>query len=69
MTLAPTSELIDRARAASTAVAAFNVITIEHAEGIVEGAERANCGVILQVSENAIRYHGGHLRPIRAAGR
>ncbi len=69
MTLAPTSELIDRARAASTAVAAFNVITIEHAEGIVEGAERANCGVILQVSENAIRYHGGHLRPILAACR
>lgn len=44
--------------AAKTAVAAFNVITVEHAEGIVAGAERAGLPVILQLSENAIRYHG-----------
>ena len=41
-----------------SAVAAFNVITIEHAEGIVAGAERAGLPVILQLSENAIKYHG-----------
>jgi fructose-bisphosphate aldolase class II len=41
-----------------SAVAAFNVITIEHAEGIVAGAERAGLPVILQLSESAITYHG-----------
>jgi fructose-bisphosphate aldolase class II len=50
-------------------VPAFNVITIEHAEGIVAGAERARRAVILQVSENVIRYRGGRLRPILAACR
>lgn len=39
-------------------VAAFNVITVEHAEGIAAGAEHAGLPVILQLSENAIRYHG-----------
>ena len=43
---------------AKNTVAAFNVITIEHAEGIVTGAERAGLPVILQLSENAIKYHG-----------
>ena len=43
---------------AASTVAAFNVITIEHAEGIVAGAERAGLPVILQLSENAIKYHG-----------
>ena len=43
---------------AKSTVAAFNVITIEHAEGIVAGAERAGLPVILQLSENAIKYHG-----------
>ena len=51
-------ELLGVATAAKGAVAAFNVITIEHAEGIVAGAERAGLPVILQLSENAIRYHG-----------
>lgn len=69
MTLARTSELVEHARRAGTAVPAFNVITIEHAEGIVAGAERAGCAVILQVSENAVRYHEGRLRPILAACR
>lgn len=39
-------------------IAAFNVITLEHAEGIVMGAEQAGRPVILQLSENAIRFHG-----------
>jgi len=60
------SALMARAVAAGSAVAAFNVITIEHAEGIVEGAERAELPVILQLSENAIAYHG-QARAIAAA--
>ena len=40
-------------------VAAFNVISLEHAEGIVAGAEAAGMPVILQLSENAIKFHNG----------
>jgi len=43
------------------AYAAFNVISLEHAEGIVMGAEAANIPVILQLSENAIHFHRGAL--------
>lgn len=66
MPLATTADLVARARAAGRGVAAFNVITLEHAEGIVAGAERAGADVILQISENAVRFHGGRLRPIAA---
>ncbi len=59
--------VIDEAVAANRAVAAFNVVTLEHAEGIVTGAERAGQPVILQVSENAVRYHGGRIGPLAAA--
>jgi fructose-bisphosphate aldolase, class II len=65
----PTGELIDWARARSVAVGAFNVITVEHAEAIVVGAEEAGLPVILQISENAVRFHRGQLAPIAAATR
>ncbi|WP_051570808.1 class II fructose-bisphosphate aldolase [Cryptosporangium arvum] len=67
--LTPTGELVAAARAAGSAVPAFNVITIEHAEAIVAGAEAANAPVILQISENAVRFHGSRLAPIAAATR
>lgn len=41
------------------AVAAFNFITLEVAEAIVTGAEHAGSGVILQLSQNAVAFHGG----------
>ncbi|MGA5302588.1 class II fructose-bisphosphate aldolase [Nucisporomicrobium flavum] len=65
----PTGEIVDAARAAGVAVGAFNVITVEHAEAIVAGAERAGRPVILQISENAVRFHHGRLTPIAAATR
>ncbi|WP_104190741.1 class II fructose-bisphosphate aldolase [Cryobacterium sp. Y82] len=67
MTLATTRDLVDRAVAGNRAVLAFNMITLEHAEAIVTGVERANSTAILQVSENAIRFHGGKFSPIIAA--
>jgi fructose-bisphosphate aldolase class II len=67
MPLVPTADLVAQARAAGRGVAAFNVITLEHAEGIVQGAERAGTPVILQISENAVKFHGGRLQPIAAA--
>lgn len=48
-------------------IAAFNVITLEHAEAIVSGAESAGRPVILQISQNAVRWHGGRIRPIALA--
>jgi fructose-bisphosphate aldolase, class II len=67
--LAPTGDLVAAAAAGRSAVGAFNVITIEHAEAIVAGAESAGLPVILQVSENAVRFHHGRLAPIAAAAR
>jgi fructose-bisphosphate aldolase, class II len=67
VTLVSTQSLVWDAVDHSSAVAAFNVITVEHAEAIVAGAASAGQGVILQISQNAVRFHGGQLRPIAAA--
>lgn len=68
MPLRPTADLMAAARTARRAVAAFNVITLEHAEAIVTAAETAGAPVILQISENAVKFHHGRLTPIvRAA--
>lgn len=69
MSLATTRELVDAAVEQATGLLAFNVITLEHAEGIVAGAERAGCPVLLQVSENAIRFHGDRFAPLLGACR
>src|SRR4051794_20257980 len=67
MPLARTADLVAAAHHAGTGLAAFNVITLEHAEAIVAGAEQAARPVILQISENAVKFHHGQLRPIAAA--
>ena len=67
MPLARTADLVADAQRAGTGVAAFNVITLEHAEAIVDGAALAGRAVILQISENAVKFHRGQLRPIVAA--
>lgn len=66
MTLARLTDLLSDARSRGVAVGAFNVISIEHAEALVAGAEQAGTPVVLQISENAIRYHGA-LEPITVA--
>lgn len=53
MPLTSTKELLDRAP-----VVGANVISFEHAEAYVAAAESQGQPVILQFSENAIRYHG-----------
>ncbi|MEU5686641.1 class II fructose-bisphosphate aldolase [Streptomyces venezuelae] len=67
MPLVSTGELVSGARAAGHGVAAFNVITLEHAEAVALGAERAGAPAILQISENAVKFHGGRLSAIAAA--
>ena len=64
--LTPTGEIVDAAAAAGRGVGAFNVIQLEHAEALVAGAEAAGAPVVLQISENAVRYHGS-LAPIGLA--
>lgn len=66
MPLVPSAEILHAAKKAGRGVAAFNVIQIEHAEALVAGAERAESPVILQISENAAKYHGA-LDPIALA--
>jgi fructose-bisphosphate aldolase class II len=64
--LTPTGEIVDAAAKAGRGVGAFNVIQLEHAEALVAGAEAAGAPVVLQISENAVRYHGS-LAPIGLA--
>ncbi|MEU2235572.1 class II fructose-bisphosphate aldolase [Streptomyces vietnamensis] len=66
MPLTPTDEIVRRARAAGAGVGAFNVLQLEHAQAIVAGAENADRPVILQISENTVRYHGA-LEPVALA--
>lgn len=62
MTLVSPASLLDQ----QIAVLGFNVIGLEHAEAYVAAAEESNRGLILQLSENAVRYHGA-LGPIASA--
>ncbi len=66
MSLAAAADVLLPAKAAGRGVGAFNVIQLEHAEALVAGAQRAASPVILQISQNAVRYHGA-LEPIGLA--
>ncbi|MFF7053066.1 ketose-bisphosphate aldolase [Streptomyces griseorubiginosus] len=69
MPLVTTGELVTRAAATRSAVAAFNVITLEHVEAVITGAESLDAPVVLQVSENAVKFRHGRVLPLaRAAG-
>ncbi|WP_406450668.1 class II fructose-bisphosphate aldolase family protein [Streptomyces sp. NBC_01622] len=67
MPLVTTGELVTRAAESRSAVAAFNIITLEHIEAVVAGAESAETPVVLQVSENAVRFRYGRLLPLARA--
>jgi fructose-bisphosphate aldolase, class II len=66
MPLVPTASIIESAASRGHGVGAFNVIHLEHAEAFVTGAERVGAPVVLQISENAVRWHG-RLEPIGMA--
>ncbi|MFG3281713.1 ketose-bisphosphate aldolase [Streptomyces sp. NPDC048111] len=67
MPLARTGTLVAEAAAKRRAVAAFNIITLEHAEAVIAGAEAAKSPVILQVSENAVKFRYGRVLPLARA--
>ncbi|WP_055627086.1 class II fructose-bisphosphate aldolase [Streptomyces hirsutus] len=67
MPLTTTGELVGRAATYGSAVASFNVITLEHIEAVIAGAESVNAPVVLQVSENAVKFRYGRLLPLARA--
>ena len=66
--LAPLKDVLEQARGQRRGLGAFNVIHLEHAEALVGAAESAGLPVVLQVSENTVRWHGA-LAPLAAATR
>jgi fructose-bisphosphate aldolase class II len=66
MALATTRSIKEQAATAGTGQGAFNVIHLETLEGLIAGAEAAGRPVILQISENCAKFHGG-LEPVAAA--
>lgn len=69
MPLTTTSALVADAVTGARAIVAFNVVTLEQVEGVLAGAQRAARPVILQVSENAVAFHGGRVGALAAACR
>ena len=66
--LTPLRDVLVEAREAGRAVAAFNVIHLEHAEALTWAAEEVGLPVVLQISENTVTFHGS-LAPLAAATR
>ena len=66
MTLVNLAQVLEPAHADGRGLAAFNVIQIEHAEAFAAAAEQVGLPVVMQISENCVRYHGS-LAPIAAA--
>lgn len=66
MPLVRTGEIVGAAAAARRGCGAFNAIQLEHITAIIDGAAAADAPVIVQLSQNAVRYHGA-LAPIGGA--
>jgi fructose-bisphosphate aldolase class II len=67
VSLVTTGELVTRAATTRSAVAAFNIITLEHVEAVITAAESLDSPVVLQVSENAVKFRHGRLHPLARA--
>ncbi|MEZ5086671.1 MAG: class II fructose-bisphosphate aldolase [Tessaracoccus sp.] len=65
--LAPLNTLATQCRAHKVGLGAFNVIHLENAEAIVAAAELTGSPAVLQISENAVKFHRGNLEPIALA--
>lgn len=62
----PIRDLLSSAKASQSAVLAFNVVLLETAEALIAAAEQADRPIVLQISQNCVKYHGA-LEPIAAA--
>ncbi|MBV7363784.1 class II fructose-bisphosphate aldolase [Actinomycetaceae bacterium TAE3-ERU4] len=66
MSLVSLKEIAEEAKSKQIGLGAFNVVLLDHAEAFVKAAESAGKPVILQLSQNAVKYHGA-FEPIAAA--
>ena len=57
MAVVRTGDIVGRAAHDGRAALAFNVVTLEHVESVVTGAQDSGQPVVLQVSQNAVRFH------------
>ncbi|WP_026118744.1 class II fructose-bisphosphate aldolase [Nocardiopsis salina] len=67
MPLVSLTEVGNRCRAENTGLGAFNVVQLETAATLVEAAEAVGAPVVLQISQNAVKYHRGRLEPLGLA--
>lgn len=58
MTLHGTGELVRAAEERGRGVCAFNAVLLEQLEAVLDGARQAGTGVVVQLSENAVKYRG-----------
>ncbi|WP_048711439.1 class II fructose-bisphosphate aldolase [Trueperella pyogenes] len=65
--LADTAVLARDCAARKVGLAAFNVVLLDHAEAFIDAAENTGLPLVLQLSQNAVKYHGGRLRPLGRA--
>lgn len=63
MTLVTLDTIAQDAQRDNVGIGAFNVVHLESAEIFVQAAEAANRPIVLQISENAVKFHGS-LAPI-----
>ncbi|MFX0537149.1 class II fructose-bisphosphate aldolase [Ornithinimicrobium sp. Y1847] len=66
MSLITLTDALADAAAREAGLAAFNVIQLEHAEAYAAAAEATGLPVVMQISENCVKYHGA-LRPLALA--
>lgn len=57
MPVVSTSSIMSAARAAGRGVAAFNVVQLENVESLLAAAASSGLPLVVQISENAVRYH------------
>ncbi|MFI9155258.1 class II fructose-bisphosphate aldolase [Streptomyces sp. NPDC053367] len=67
MPLAATGALLTAAAARGEGVAAFDVLTLHHAQAVVRGAAAAGRPVIVQIGPDAVAHHAGELVPLARA--
>ena len=66
MPVVSTSSIMSTARVAGRGVAAFNVVQLENVESLLAAAASSELPLVVQISENAVRYHGD-LAPLALA--
>lgn len=69
MTLCHLRTVAEASKRQGVGLGAFNVVQLEMAQVLVEAADSVAKPVILQISQNAVKYHAGHLAPLGLAAK